>query len=500
MSSHLQRLVIYSNAVRWYVDGRIHYTVRLPPQLHYASLLTKVVTHYLVFVMPFDPSMVRQFHFLSWTFKPESATASFAYGFDTGERFEEELVFAGADVTMSPEKQAALDLCLRHLHLMLGISYYKAAVPPEIVIETGNIDEGSAHFFDEIYLKGLGEFAYRNSIDLSGRIRFPFAPGIGVSPSSITLPRRTAVPVGGGKDSVVSIEALRLAGEPMALFSLGEFEPIERVAQVSGLPKVTVKRRFSPALIDLNARGALNGHIPISAVIAFVLPVCAILYGFDSAALSNERSASVDNLDYKGMGINHQYSKGLEFERNVSHHFKERLLTGFDYFSLLRPLSELQIARLFSRSTAYHPSFTSCNAAFKIDRGKRVGRWCCACPKCRSTFLLLAPFMEKTRLVSIFGQNLLDQQDQINGFEELIGLRGFKPFECVGEPDEYLAALLLLSQSPDWQGDVAMRHFQVSVLSTVVDPDRIVENALSFSDRHIVPPRYEAMLHAYSGL
>lgn len=283
------------------------------------------------------------------------------------------------------------------------------------------------------------------------------------------------------------------------LFSLGEFEAIERVARVSGLPMATVKRRLSQDLLALNSRGALNGHIPISAVIAFVLPVCAILYGFDSSVLSNERSASAGNLDYRGMGINHQYSKGFEFERNVSRHFRERLLQQFDYFSLLRPLSELQIARLFSRSAAYHPVFTSCNAAFKIDHGRRIDRWCCACPKCRSTFLLMAPFMEKSRLIAIFGQNLLDRQDQMSGFEELLGVRGLKPFECVGEPEEYIAAFLLLLERPEWQDDVAVNHFRSSVLPGIVDPAGIVEHVLSFSSAHIIPPRYEVLLRAYSG-
>lgn len=449
--------------------------------------------------MCFDPSKVRQFRFISWDFRAETATASFTYGFDTGERFVEQLVFTGADVTMNPEKQVALNLCLQHLHLMLGISYYKAAVPPEIVIETDNIDQGSARFFEEIYLNGLGEFAYRNSLDLRGRISFPYVSSVKPNPSPMTLARRTAVPIGGGKDSVVSLEVLRSAQEPIVLFSLGEFEAINRVARVCGLPMIIVKRRLSKNLFQLNSQGALNGHIPISAVIAFVLAVCAILYGFDNAALSNERSASSGNLDYGGMGINHQYSKGFEFERNVSRHFRERLLQHFDYFSLLRPFSELQIARLFSRSSAYHPVFTSCNAAFKIDRGRRISRWCCACPKCRSTFLLMAPFMEKARLLSIFGQNLLDAREQITGFEELIGLRGFKPFECVGEPDEYLAALLLLSKRSEWQGDIVVNHVQSLVLSTVADPDRVVEQVLSFSEEHTIPTRYEALLRAYSG-
>lgn len=456
-------------------------------------------THDLVFTMAFDLSRVRQFRFISWNFDLPTRTATFTYGFDSDERFVEELVFIGADAGLTGEKRDVLDLCLRHLHLMLGISYYKAAVPPEIVIETGVIDDNAARFFEEVYYKGLGEFAYRNGMDLRGRIHFPHASGTRPEPSGIELTRRTAIPVGGGKDSVVSIEAMRSADEPAVLFSLGDFEAIDRVAEVAGLPLVKVRRRLSPRLLALNSEGALNGHIPISAVIAFVLPVCAILYGFDSAALSNERSASAGNLNYHGMDVNHQYSKGLEFEIAVSGYFKKHLLQQFDYFSFLRPLSELQVARLFGRSTAYHSVFTSCNGAFKIDQGRRINRWCCDCPKCRSTFLLLAPFLEKGQLLSIFGRNLLNEGSQIDGFEELIGLRAFKPFECVGEPDEYLAALLLLSRNAEWQEDVVIRQFQATVLPGVAEPDRIVEKALSFSDRHIMPARYEALLRAYSG-
>lgn len=450
--------------------------------------------------MSFDPSRVRQFRFVSYDFNPETCVASFTYGLDNDVQFVEELIFQGAATNLTDADQAALDLCLRHLHLMLGISYYKAAVPPEIVVETGDIDGETARFFDEVYLKGLGEFAYRNGLYLKGRIRFPYNPAAQATPSLIPLVRRTAVPVGGGKDSVVSLEALRSVHEPMVLFSLGEFRAIRQVAETSGLPLITVKRRLSSRLLELNSQGALNGHIPISAVIAFVLPVCAILYGFDSAALSNERSASAGNLDYHGMDVNHQYSKGLEFETLACRHFKSHLLKHFDYFSFLRPLSELQVSRLFSLSTAYHGVFTSCNAAFKLDEGRRIERWCCRCPKCRSTFLLLAPFLEKDRLAGIFGHNLLDDEDQIAGFEELMGVRGFKPFECVGEPDEYIAALLLLAKKEEWQEDRIVRHFRAEVLPTLAEPDGVVRHALSFSDRHIIPPRYEDLLRAYSGL
>src|SRR3546814_12606325 len=72
----------------------------------------------------------------------------------------------------SARAQAA-EQALRLLHLVAGVSYYKAAVPGDIRIDSYEIDAETAALLEEVYLNGLGEFAYRNGLDLHGRIRFP---------------------------------------------------------------------------------------------------------------------------------------------------------------------------------------------------------------------------------------------------------------------------------------------------------------------------------------
>jgi len=447
----------------------------------------------------FDPFTVKTFRFVSYSFNDEKSQAEFSYAFDNGPRFIERLTFHNGCPPTDQKLRQALFTALRYLHLVLGVSYYKAAVPDSIRIETPPITEQCAHFFDKLYLNGLAEFAYRNQLDLRKRIRFPFSTRSTATPESLQLPKRTAIPVGGGKDAVVTVDALQRAGQSSVLFALGDFQPIKEIAKIAKLPLISVTRQISPALIKLNEQGAYNGHVPISAIIAFILPVCAILYGFDTAALSNERSADSGNLIHNGQSVNHQYSKSMEFEKDAALFFKNFILSDFNYFSFLRPLADLRIAQLFSKLSAYHPVFMSCNRAFKLDRRKRLQRWCLDCPKCRFTFLVLAPFMAKNELIALFGANLLDDMEQRRGFDQLSGVSGFKPFECVGEIEESAAAFILLTQHSQWRNDCLVRRFKTKILPGLDNPERMVKTALEFSSYHQLPYRYEEVLRAYSG-
>jgi UDP-N-acetyl-alpha-D-muramoyl-L-alanyl-L-glutamate epimerase len=434
---------------------------------------------------PFDPASIRRFRFVDRRFDPSSATVFLEYALDDSVRFVEEIEFPGARVPSDAAGRVALERSVEALHLAAGVSYYKAAVPPEIAVERGSLSPAAAGFFRELYLQGLGEFAYRNQIDLRERLEFP-ADGGDRQPIELSLPRRTAVPVGGGKDSAVTIEALRAAGEPMVLFSVGDFAPIRRTAAVAGGDRWVVRRRISPRLLELNRRGALNGHVPVSAVIAFILATAAVLYGFDSAALSNERSADEPDLLWRGQAINHEYSKGLAFERAADHLMRSELVAGYRYFSLLRPLSELSIAALFARQAAYHPVFRSCNAAFRLADERRAAGWCRQCPKCRFVFLVLAPFLDRRALVEIFGGDLLHDEAQAAGYAELFGLGEHRPFECVGGEEESLAALALLAASPKWRDAPIVRRFEPE-LPDLAGRRGLVERVLTPASEHRVP-------------
>src|SRR5690349_16794211 len=124
----------------------------------------------------FDRAAIRAFRFLDCAFDAATGEARLAYAFDDGPRLVETLRFPGAPFALDGARAAAVEQALRLLHLIAGVSYYKAAVPPEIRIEAYAIDAGTAAFLTEVYENGLGEFAYRNGLQLRGRIAFPFSP------------------------------------------------------------------------------------------------------------------------------------------------------------------------------------------------------------------------------------------------------------------------------------------------------------------------------------
>jgi hypothetical protein len=446
----------------------------------------------------FDYSSIKRFRFVSHEFDINTSTAKLNYALDDKYYFTEEIIFNGARKDLSEEELLAVDNCVKKLHLIAGSSYYKTSVPSEISIENQTLTNEEAKFLEKLYLYGLGEFAHRNNLDLRGKIQFPFEESLEPKASEINLKRRTAVPVGGGKDSVVTIEALRNSGEPIITFSVGNHRAIREVVEVSGLEHILVTRKISPLLLQLNKEGALNGHVPISAIIAFILSCSAILYGFDNVAMSNERSASVGNFVKDGFEVNHQYSKGLEFEKDVTEYFDSHVLKGFRYFSFLRPLSEVGITKIFSELKPYHKVFTSCNAAFKIQEENRVERWCLECDKCRFVFLSLAPFLSKNEMLGIFGRNLFDEEKQIVGFEELLGVSGHKPFECVGEVEECVSALALVSKKEEWKNDLMVKKFVDEILPKIPNIEDLIKQTFSLSEKHQLTSRYEEILSAYS--
>ncbi len=438
--------------------------------------------------------------------------AELVYAFDDGDELVERITFPDAP-TVPPARAAAFAAALKLLHLVAGVSYYKAGVPPRIEVADGPLDAATADLLDTLYLNGLAEFAYRNELDLSGRIAFPRLPpsplrgedrGEGpcapeaplADAPSLDLSQGTLVPIGGGKDSLVAIEAIKSIGGAATAVWVGNSPLIAGCAERTGLPMLNIGRELAPGLFELNRLGAWNGHIPVTAVNSAILAVAAVLYGFDSIAFANERSASAATLEYAGRKVNHQWSKGWEFEQMLSRWLHTHVAADLHYCSLLRPFSELAITRAFARLTPYFDVFSSCNRNFKLRGPKPVDRWCGQCPKCHFVFLALAPFVPKPRLLSIFGRNLLDDEQQMPGFDALLEFHEHKPFECVGEAAEARAAMLALSQRPEWREDAVIARF-VHTIAPQLDVATLgLEPWLQASAEHNVPPRLRAALSA----
>ena len=443
---------------------------------------------------PIQPRLTQVFRFVRSSYA--DGVAELVYAFDQGEELIERVRFPAAPA-VSPERKHAFEAALKLLHLVAGVSYYKAGVPPKIELADGPLDDSTADLLDALYLHGLAEFAYRNGLDLRGRIAFPRSGvAAGKAATALHLPQRTLVPIGGGKDSLVAVEAIKHIGGQATAVWVGNSPLIAACAERTGLPTLNIQRELAPGLFELNRLGAWNGHIPVTAVNSAILAVAAILFGYDSIAFANERSASAATLEYEGQQVNHQWSKGYAFETLLGDWLHSHVAADLNYFSLLRPYSELAITRAFAKLTPYFDAFSSCNRNFKILGPKPADRWCGHCPKCHFVFLALAPFLPKPRLLAIFGRNLLDDDTQASGFDALLEYRDHKPFECVGEGAEARAAMYALSQRPEWQEDALVARFRSEILPQLDVAQLALEPWLMPSGEHRVPVRLQAALAA----
>jgi len=438
----------------------------------------------------------KKFVFEEYVYDPAVSTLSLRYRYDSGPRFEEKLVFDFRTRFLSSKEKAVLDRIFRLIFLMSGVSYYKSFAPPTLICKPFAVDRVTAEFVQKFYEKGLAEFAFRNRLSLRGHFAVRSSSTPPPEPVALDLPRRSCVPVGGGKDSIVTLECIKRSGEPLIVFSLGDPEPIRACISVAGVPFVRVRRRLDSGLFKLNEAGALNGHVPITGILSAIATVSAIIAGCDTIIMSNEHSASAPNLQIDGTSVNHQYSKSLEFEDDFSAYLKNHISPNISYFSLLRPLSEIEIARRFTKYPEYFRIFLSCNTAFRQSAAERARLWCGNCPKCRFVFLALALSIEKPELIGIFGRNLLDDKTQRDGFAELCGLREHKPFECVGETAESAAVISYLGSHPDWREDTVLRQLHGTFASLRQQNPASIRALFEVRHPHRVPDPYMAMLDA----
>lgn len=437
---------------------------------------------------PFDKSSIRSFRFVRCSLDADSGVAQLVYAFDDGPELTETVTFPGAPYTLDAARAQAAERALRLLHLITGVSYYKAAVPSDIRIDSYTIDADTAALMELIYVNGLGEFAYRNGLDLRGRVRFPItAAQANASAPVLGLREHALVAIGGGKDSLVSIEALRHAGVEQTVTWIGGSQLIAACAARTGLPTLNIGRALAPELFEYNRQGAWNGHIPVTAINSAIMVLAAILGDADQVVFSNERSASYGSL-IPGTGeVNHQWSKGWACEQALGQYVQTHVAADLHYYSLLRPLSELAVARQFAKIDHYDAHFSSCNRNFHILGERPVNRWCGVCPKCHFVFLALAPFMPKPRLVRIFGRNLLDDVSQTGGFDALLEYQDHKPFECVGEGRESRAALATLGDRPEWREDALVSRFNREIRPQLDAGELSIAGLLDMEGEHRIP-------------
>jgi hypothetical protein len=387
-------------------------------------------------------------------------------------------------------KKSLLENLIFQLGMIELISYWKAACSPSLIIKPFHLNENQISFWKKLYFNGLGEFFYQNNIQNS------MEDFIAIESRSVkyfekethpTNSKTLILPVGGGKDSALTLELLKSHGTGIPFMINPRKASIDTV-NIAGFDMgygIEVKRKIDPLLLELNSLGFLNGHTPFSALIGFLSLIPAALSGARYIALSNESSASEPTVLN---GPNHQYSKSLEFEEDFRKYVEQNISPDLEYFSFLRPINELGIAHRFTKFPKYLKAFQSCNVGSKTDS------WCGKCPKCLFTYIILSPFIEPNVLMGIFNKDLLNEPLLKNTFNQLIGLADTKPFECVGTIDEVNIALVnSIPKYPD-SLPYLLKYYRITNNFSIYK-DRKIKNEINVKGRHFVPPSLVSLLN-----
>lgn len=343
-----------------------------------------------------------------------------------------------------------------HLGMAEIPSYWKATCSPQIIIEAAKLNEKQIRWWRDLFLRGMGQFFYENKIDVRQRnLLFikSYPPSGFISFSRRVcrpLRNRYLVPVGGGKDSVVTMELLRKQKKAFNAFLVNPSKFARQVIRVAAIRKpIIVERKIDPLLLELNKRRYLNGHTPFTSVLSFLSVFCAVLFDYRHIAFSNEKSADEGNLRWQGMAINHQYSKSSEFEKKFRSYSRKYLTSNAHYFSILRRYGEYEISRMFVKYPQYFSVFSSCNRGLKFGK-----KWCGECPKCLFVYTTLYPFLERRRMRKIFGKDLFENKKLLPVMQALIDPQKPKPFECVGTKEENRNAFRLCFQKAEREGKI----------------------------------------------
>ena len=317
------------------------------------------------------------------------------------------------------------------------VSYWKVTCCPQVVIKCEYLSAEQVTWWKKLYFNGLGELFFTNKIKTNIEEFMTIECTNKENEMQYEkIEEETEgyiVPIGGGKDSVVTLETIGIDTKKDYGLIINPKSVTLECAKIAGLEEdniIEIYRTIDKNLIELNKQGYINGHTPFSAMLAFTSYFVAYMLSKKYIALSNENSANESNII--GEKINHQYSKSYEFEKDFTEYAEKYLKAPVKYFSFLRPLNELQIAKIFAKKEQYHKTFKSCNVGSK----EKEWKWCCNCAKCLFAYTILSPYLYKEKLVNIFGEDMFEKQELLKTFLELTGYGETKPFDCVGTFEE----------------------------------------------------------------
>lgn len=412
----------------------------------------------------------REFTFGTYTVSPARSMITFTYKvkfrYGISKTFTDRLYLK--DIPRDAwEKipKSVLEPTLQALLIMLGINYWCTFPTKNIHIEGFALTREQAEFWNSLYLNGLGEFFFEMKMDFRDLIAFPYDDSvIAPAPAQFERPARALLLNGAGKDSILSAEILKASHTPFDFFAFAPTGAHKRIGKLVGAKTISVKRRRDRWAKEIALLFGVSTAYPSVSTFTFVATLLAELLGYNQIIFSNEKSADFGNLTYLGLSVNHQWCKSSEAEKMTNEYIQRYISPDISTKSLLREYSELDIVRRFVRHPKYLPYVTSCNTYFWLTWPEKLfiknSYWCKRCPKCIFLFACFSAYVPKNELVNIFGANLYTKERSLPLFRRILGLEGFKPLDCVGEPEEMILAMHYAQTRKEYAGEPAITLFE----------------------------------------
>jgi hypothetical protein len=379
--------------------------------------------------------------------------------------------------TPEPIITATLDALL----IMIGINYWSLFPTKNIFIEKFSLTRSQAEFWNTVYTKGLAEYFYQTKTDFRNLISFPFEDNIPLPiPTPYKSPKRSLLLNGAGKDSILSAEILKQTNTIFDYFTVGPVTAHKRVAETVGVKTISASRHLDPIL-----KPFIPGSYPSVSTYTFIATLLAELLGYNEIIFSNEKSADFGNVDYLGLHVNHQWCKSTEAEKLINGYIQSYITPDISTKSLLREYSEIEIVRRFVQYPQYLYNVTSCNTYFWLptiqQKLTRPNYWCGRCAKCVFLFACFSAYLPRKVVVDIFRSDLYEKKRLLPLYREILGIEGFKPFDCVGEPGEMILAMHYAANKKDYAESMAIKLFKQHFPSTY-DFKKLEKDLLSLTN------------------
>jgi hypothetical protein len=72
-----------------------------------------------------------------------------------------------------------------------------------------------------------------------------------------------------------------------------------------------------------------------------------------------------------------------------------------------------------------------------------------------------------------------------------------KPFECVGGPEEVIAAFFLVQSRGNFSSSLAMKLFEATIASKYPSPSEMIDSVLQSTENHVIPEEYVSVYEAF---